>query len=68
MYFISLNSLQFETEVEDTRSRKDVTLPGNVAPLGGTQEEISRIQFLFSGREELFAFQRAVSDITFIFN
>lgn len=54
-------SLQFETEAENTRLRRDVTLSGSVAPVGSTKEERKTIQFLLSGREELFAFQRAVS-------
>lgn len=58
---VDLESLQFETEAENTRLRRDVTVSGNVAPLGSTKEEKTSIQFLLSGREELFAFQRAVS-------
>ncbi|KAH7276763.1 hypothetical protein KP509_39G021000 [Ceratopteris richardii] len=58
---VDLESLQFETEAENVRSRRDVTVSGTVAPIGGTIEERRGIQFLLSGREELFAFQRAVS-------
>eukprot|EP00250_Pteridium_aquilinum_P001043 c11233_g1_i1 orf=42-1949(+) len=58
---IDLESLQFETEAEDSRLRRDVTLSGSVAPVGSTKEEKRSIQSLLSGREELFAFQRAVS-------
>lgn len=58
---VDLESLQFETEAENTRLRRDVTLSGSVAPVGSTKEERKTIQFLLSGREELFAFQRAVS-------
>ncbi|KAL2633029.1 hypothetical protein R1flu_004508 [Riccia fluitans] len=58
---IDLESLQFETEAEGSRLRRDVLVSGNVAPLAGTNEERSSIQSLLSGREELFAFRRAVS-------
>ncbi|KAG6548839.1 hypothetical protein Mapa_009601 [Marchantia paleacea] len=58
---IDLESLQFETEAEGSRLRRDVLVSGNVAPLAGTKEERSSIQTLLSGREELFAFRRAVS-------
>ncbi|MCO5571765.1 hypothetical protein L7F22_025513 [Adiantum nelumboides] len=58
---VDLESLQFETEAEDSRLRRDVTLSGDVAPVASTKEERRSIQSLLSGREELFAFQRAVS-------
>ncbi|KAL3694720.1 hypothetical protein R1sor_008371 [Riccia sorocarpa] len=58
---IDLESLQFETEAEGSRLRRDVLVSGSVAPLAGTKEEQAGIQALLSGREELFAFRRAVS-------
>ncbi|CAM6128009.1 unnamed protein product [Calypogeia fissa] len=58
---VDLESLQFETEAESSRLRRDVLVSGNVAPLGATSEAKSSIESLLSGREELFAFRRAVS-------
>ncbi|KAI5063698.1 hypothetical protein GOP47_0022245 [Adiantum capillus-veneris] len=63
-FLVDLESLQFETEAENTRLRRDVTLSGSVAPVASSQEEKRSIQSLLSGREELFAFQRAVSRLT----
>ncbi|KAG0609370.1 hypothetical protein M758_8G179400 [Ceratodon purpureus] len=56
-----LESLQFETEAEGGRLRRDVTAEGSVAPVGATRSERTSIQSIFSGREEAFAFRRAVS-------
>lgn len=56
-----LSSLQFETEAEGSRLRRDVLVSGNVAPLGASRAAKSSIESLLSGREELFAFRRAVS-------
>eukprot|EP00249_Psilotum_nudum_P016848 c26018_g1_i1 orf=530-2434(-) len=58
---VDLESVQFETEVEDSRLRRNVLSLGNVAPLAVSTEHRTSIQSLFSGREELFAFQRAMS-------
>jgi len=58
-------SLQFETEAEGGRLRRDVTAEGSVAPVGATRSERSSIQSIFSGREELFAFQRAVRGFSY---
>lgn len=58
--FLLCCSLQFETEAEGGRLRRDVTAEGSVAPVGGTRSERTSIQSIFSGREEVFAFQRAV--------
>ncbi len=53
-------SLQFETEAESSRLRRDVQAEGSVAPLGVSKEDKASIHSLLSGREELFAFRRAV--------
>lgn len=53
---IDLESLQFETAVEGARLRRDVTTPGGVAPVGAAP-----LEAILSGREEDFAFRRAVS-------
>lgn len=58
---IDLESLQFETEAESSRLRRDVQAEGSVAPLGASKEDKASIHSLLSGREELFAFRRAVS-------
>ncbi|CAK9200295.1 unnamed protein product [Sphagnum troendelagicum] len=58
---IDLESLQFETEAESSRLRRDVQAEGSVAPLGVSKEDKASIHSLLSGREELFAFRRAVS-------
>ncbi|KAL6512393.1 hypothetical protein OROHE_020005 [Orobanche hederae] len=52
-----LESFQFETEIEGSKLRRDVTAEGNVSSGGTTTEIVS----LLSGQEEMFAFQRAVS-------
>lgn len=56
-----LENLQFETEAEGGRLRRDVTAEGSVAPVGATSSTRTSIQSIFSGREEAFAFRRAVS-------
>ncbi|KAH6790808.1 AFG1-like ATPase family protein, partial [Perilla frutescens var. frutescens] len=52
-----LESFQFETEMENTKLRRDVLSEGNVSS-GGTPTAIIS---LLSGQEEMFAFRRAVS-------
>ncbi|KAL6528830.1 hypothetical protein OROMI_029006 [Orobanche minor] len=52
-----LESFQFETEIEGSKLRRDVTAEGNVSSGGTTTGIVS----LLSGQEEMFAFQRAVS-------
>ncbi|KAL6530718.1 hypothetical protein OROGR_014578 [Orobanche gracilis] len=52
-----LESFQFETEIEGSKLRRDVTAEGNVSSGGTTIGIVS----LLSGQEETFAFQRAVS-------
>jgi hypothetical protein len=59
-------SLQFETEAEGGRLRRDVTAEGSVAPVGATRSERTSNQSIFSGREEVFAFRRAVTYISLI--
>lgn len=54
-------SLQFETEAEGGRLRRDVTAEGSVAPVGATRSERTSIKSIFSGGEEVFAFRRAVT-------
>ncbi|XP_057824623.2 uncharacterized protein LOC131036686 isoform X5 [Cryptomeria japonica] len=56
-----LESFQFETEMEGTKLRRDVLSSGDVAPIASTNEERTSIHSLLSGREEMFAFRRAVS-------
>ncbi|KAJ7561739.1 hypothetical protein O6H91_03G039300 [Diphasiastrum complanatum] len=58
---IDFESLQFETEAEGGRLRRDVSLSGSLAPLATTYEARASIVSLLSGREEFFAFQRAIS-------
>ena len=54
---VPLCSLQSETAVEGARSRTDVTVAGDVAVLGSSRLPLMQL----SGREEEFAFRRAVS-------
>ncbi|EFJ09835.1 hypothetical protein SELMODRAFT_129242, partial [Selaginella moellendorffii] len=54
---IDLEGLQFETEAEGTRLRRNVLVSGNVAPV----TDHSKVQLLLSGYEEMFAFRRAAS-------
>jgi hypothetical protein len=57
-----LESLQFETAAEGGRLRRDVTAAGGVAPVGGgSKQETRGVQEQLSGKEEEFAFSRAVS-------
>ncbi|KAK1259767.1 hypothetical protein QJS04_geneDACA020067 [Acorus gramineus] len=51
-----LESFQFETETEDTKLRKDVFAVGSVSSVGAP----AGIASLLSGREEMFAFRRAM--------
>lgn len=52
-----LESFQFETEVEGSKLRRDVLAEGNIGS-GGAPAGITS---MLSGREEMFAFRRAVS-------
>jgi hypothetical protein len=54
-------SLQFETEAEGSRLRRDVTVASGLAPLGGGEAGKKMMDAQLSGREEQFAFKRAVS-------
>eukprot|EP00897_Mesotaenium_endlicherianum_P000235 jgi/Mesen1/10211/ME000077S09548 len=58
---LDYESLQFETAVEGSRLRTNVTVDAGVAPLGATEREKEGIQSQLSGREEHFAFRRAES-------
>ncbi|KAI3687728.1 hypothetical protein L1987_81430 [Smallanthus sonchifolius] len=52
-----LESFQFETETEGSKLRRDVLAEGNIGSGGGPAGIIS----MLSGKEEMFAFRRAVS-------
>lgn len=52
-------SFQFETEAEGGKLRRDVLAEGNVGSGGAPSGIVS----MLSGREEMFAFKRAVSVI-----
>lgn len=58
---LDLESLQFETAVEGSRLRRDLTKEASVAPVVTNQEEKAKAQAAFGGMEEKFAFARAVS-------
>lgn len=58
---VDFESLQFETAVEGTRLRRNVGESGGVAPLGASVQERGAIEQQLSGREEEFAFRRAIS-------
>lgn len=63
LIFPQSGSLQFETEAEGSRLRRDVAVQGGVAPVGSTRTERVSLQSIYSGREEMFAFRRAVSSV-----
>ncbi|CAM8895315.1 unnamed protein product [Rhodiola kirilowii] len=52
-----LESFQFETEMEDSKLRRNVMMDASVSSVGSPAAIIS----MMSGQEEMFAFQRAVS-------
>jgi len=54
-----MESLQFETEVEGTKLRRDLMASGSVSPVSTSQG--SSKGSLFTGEEERFAFDRALS-------
>jgi predicted ATPase len=56
-----LESLQHETATEGSRLRRDLTVGGGVAPVGHTEKERRGLRAQLSGKEEEFAFARAVS-------
>eukprot|EP00899_Mesostigma_viride_P023388 jgi/Mesvir1/4233/Mv22204-RA.1 len=56
-----LESMQFETDVEGTKLRRDVTSEAATAPLATTPAQRAALSFYISGQEEKFAFRRAVS-------
>lgn len=56
-----LESLQHETATEGSRLRRDLTTRGGVAPVGHTAKERRGLRAQLSGKEEEFAFSRAVS-------
>lgn len=58
---LDLEGLQFETAVEGSRLRRDLTSEGGVAPLGGTTAEAINLSVQLGGLEEKFAFKRAIS-------
>eukprot|EP00976_Prorocentrum_cordatum_P042136 853678-Prorocentrum_minimum.AAC.3 len=58
---VMLESLQFETAAEGGRLRRNVTADGGVAPVGQSKSELRGVAAQLSGKEEEFAFSRAVS-------
>eukprot|EP00850_Spirogloea_muscicola_P017447 SM000150S01706 [mRNA] locus=s150:154467:159140:+ [translate_table: standard] len=58
---VNFESLQFETEVEGSRLRANVMERGEVASIASSAEGRVAIESQLSGREEDFAFRRAVS-------
>lgn len=58
---IDLESLQFETAVEDSKLRRDLMSSGGVAPVAATPASAKSAAAVLGGAEEQFAFSRAVS-------
>ncbi|KAL4857708.1 AFG1-like ATPase [Chlorella vulgaris] len=58
---VDLESLQFESAVEGSRLRRDLTQDGGVAPVGATSADAAAVSRRLGGAEEQFAFARAVS-------
>lgn len=56
-------SFQFETETEDSKLRRDVLAEGHIGSGGAPAGIIS----MLSGKEEMFAFRRAVYIYLFLF-
>jgi len=54
-----MEALQFETEVEGSKLRRDLMASGAVSPVAQTQSNVKGS--LFTGEEERFAFDRALS-------
>ncbi len=53
--------LQFETEMEGSKLRRNLMADGSVAPVASTPEAAKATAYLLGGAEEKFAFARAVS-------
>ena len=60
---LNLEALQFESEADGGKLRRDVTVAGGVAPVAGGAGEAARALVALGGNEEMFAFRRAVSRI-----
>eukprot|EP00656_Telonema_subtile_P043537 TRINITY_DN49883_c0_g1_i1.p1 TRINITY_DN49883_c0_g1~~TRINITY_DN49883_c0_g1_i1.p1 ORF type:complete len:190 (+),score=49.08 TRINITY_DN49883_c0_g1_i1:77-646(+) len=58
---VDLEQLQFETEAPESKLRRDLTASGEVAPFGSEASASSKQGTLFTGEEEHFAFNRAIS-------
>eukprot|EP00898_Chlorokybus_atmophyticus_P002750 jgi/Chlat1/3476/Chrsp23S03670 len=58
---LDLESLQFETEAEQAKLRRDLMQSAGVIPLGFSTEGRRALDSQLSGREETFAFKRAIS-------
>lgn len=58
---IDLESLQFETEAEGSRLRRDLTADGTVAPVAGNAKDLREVRAQLSGEDEEFSFRRAIS-------
>jgi predicted ATPase len=58
---LDLESLQFESEAEGARSRRDVGQDGGVAPVAGTATAMAGAVAALGGAAERFAFARALS-------
>lgn len=56
-----LESLQFETEAEGAKLRRDLTQHGGVAPVAGSESTRRSVVHTLGGEDEKFAFKRAVS-------
>lgn len=58
---LDLEALQFETAVEGSRLRRDLTVEAGVAPVALTPAERAKAAAVLGGMEEKFAFKRAIS-------
>eukprot|EP01025_Chloroclados_australasicus_P000408 TRINITY_DN10233_c0_g1_i8.p4 TRINITY_DN10233_c0_g1~~TRINITY_DN10233_c0_g1_i8.p4 ORF type:complete len:129 (+),score=30.18 TRINITY_DN10233_c0_g1_i8:77-463(+) len=58
---VDFESLQFESQAEEQRLRRDVMRSGGVAPVATRQGDAERALQQLGGLGEKFAFQRAVS-------
>jgi len=58
---IDLEGLQHETEAEGSRLRRDLEKSGEVSPFASATSTSNKAGTLFTGEEEHFAFNRAVS-------
>lgn len=61
MALVDLEQLQFESEAPDAKLRRDLSASGEVSPFGSAASGSDTGGTLFTGEEETFAFNRAIS-------